>query len=48
MTTTETSFDADHPVPARYTPPPSGELGALAGVFSDGRLSGSAPSRSVL
>lgn len=43
MTTTETSFDVNHPVPDRYTPPPAGEMDAIAEVFSDGRLSGGAP-----
>jgi perosamine synthetase len=43
MTTTEISFDADYPVPDRYTPPPGGELDAIAEVLSDGRLSGGAP-----
>jgi dTDP-4-amino-4,6-dideoxygalactose transaminase len=43
MATTELTFDADHPVPDRYHPAPSGELDAIGEVLADGRLAGGAP-----
>lgn len=40
---TAIGFDAVHAVNDRYTPPPAGELDALADLLDDGRLSGGAP-----